>query len=230
MNILKLPERLSIIASMVTEGNSIADIGTDHGYIPVYLDISGICKRIIATDINSRPLEKAMKLAEKYHAKHIEFRQTDGLDGFEKHEVQTIIIAGMGGDSIVSILSKSEWSYDCELILQPMTKREHLGRWIRETGLFVSEEKLVRENGGIHSIIKVRKGTDKDVSIAGLYISKYLSGSGDVLLDEYLGNIIKKTESAVAGIRSAARTELDERTAFFEKLLKELYEIKESLK
>ncbi len=230
MNSLKLSERLFIIAEMVSPGNRTADIGTDHGYIPVYLDKANKCNRIIATDINRKPLEKAILLAEKYHAANIEFRQTDGLSGFEPHEVQTIIIAGMGGDRIAAILSAAKWSHECELILQPMSKREHLGRWLREAGLYVAEEKLVCENGGIHSVMKVEKGRDNDISIAGLYISKHLSESKDVLLYDYLEGIINKSENSLAGIRYSMRTDLAEQSAYYEKLIQELYDIKEKIK
>ena len=148
--------RLDKIAELAgNAARGVADVGTDHGYIPIKLRKSGFMGRIIASDINEMPLEAAIKNAYEYNLEDsIEFILTDGLNYRDYSDIDTVIIAGMGGDVICSILDRADWSREkyCRLILQPMTKYEILRYWLVNNGYEITAEELVLESGRIFRI------------------------------------------------------------------------------
>ena len=114
----------AIMAHIPQNGRGVIDGGTDHGYLPAALFQRGYTGKLIAADINAEPLSKAKRTAESIGAEDvISLRLCDGLDGCDPSEVDTIVIAGMGGDTICGILYRAEWCLAREytLILQPMT-------------------------------------------------------------------------------------------------------------
>ena len=145
---VKLPPRLQMLADMVRRGSAVADIGTDHGYLPLYLVQKGIAKRVIASDVRLKPLENAKKNLEPFCAEGLaEVRLSDGLDAFERGEVQDIILAGMGGDLIVNILARTEWIKDngVRLIIQPMTRPETVRAFLCSYGFKILFESACTE-------------------------------------------------------------------------------------
>ncbi len=139
---MKLPiidDRLYLAASMVREGAVVADVGTDHAYIPIFLINSGKCPHAVASDINEGPLERARENAKKYGSEsEMTFVLADGLDGLplDSEGVTDIVICGMGGDLIADIIDGSDYPKKAgvRLILQPMTKPEHLRRYLSGKG------------------------------------------------------------------------------------------------
>ena len=105
-----LDERLKTVAALVRPGSRVADIGTDHGYLPVYLVKEGICPRAIAADLRSGPLESARRhVTAAGLSDRIDLRLGDGLTPIEPQEVDDMIIAGMGGETIAGILAAADW-------------------------------------------------------------------------------------------------------------------------
>ena len=103
---MNISKRLKLVASMVSDNYSVADIGTDHGYIPIYLVLERGFSRTLAMDINEGPLLRAVENIEKYGVgDYVETRLSDGLDGLSENEAESIIIAGMGGRLVMKILS-----------------------------------------------------------------------------------------------------------------------------
>lgn len=144
----KLTPRLALVASMVREGTKLADIGTDHAYIPVYLVNSHKCKSAVAGDVVEGPLERARKTAALFNAEDkIKFILTDGLHGIEENEADDIVIAGMGGDLISRILEECSWIKDKEkhLVLQPMTAVEDLRHYLSQNGFEIEKESVTSE-------------------------------------------------------------------------------------
>ena len=137
---------MQTIADMVTEGGSAADIGTDHGYIPAYLVETGICPKVILTDIAEDPLERAKRYFGKKGLEG-DFRLGAGLEVIEPSEVSTVIIAGMGGETIIDILGKDlEKSHSFKrLVLQPRTFAGKLRVWLSENGFRFCGYALCRE-------------------------------------------------------------------------------------
>ena len=156
--IKKLPERLKTIAGFIGPGASVIDVGTDHGYLPVYLAQTESARRIIASDISAGSLGAARRAAEKYGlSDRIEFIVAPGLTGVSEADVDTIVIAGMGGETIAGILEASPWAVNCRrIILQPQTKIEELRCWLRENGYAIQEEKQARDRGRDYTVLFVK--------------------------------------------------------------------------
>lgn len=150
--------RLRTIASLVPLGARVCDVGTDHAYLPIFLKLTGITNNIIATDLNQKPLENAQKNIEKRGIDNISLRLCNGLCGVEKNEVDTIIIAGMGGEVITDIISSCKWakSQDILFILQPTTSAEILREYLVENGFTIINETPISENGKLYSVMTVK--------------------------------------------------------------------------
>ena len=148
MKYLKLTDRLLKIASLVDKDKKIADIGTDHGYIPVYLLNKNIINYAILGDINKGPLENAKKEVVRNNLlDKVDLRLGSGIEVLKPNEVDQIIIAGMGGVLINDILKANEpVAHSAEkLILQPMQSPEELRRFLYQNGYEIIDEYLVRE-------------------------------------------------------------------------------------
>lgn len=158
---LALSPRLGAIAGLVPAGvGCLADIGTDHGYVPVSLLLEGRVRRAVAADIGAMPLERARRTARQYGVtERMDFRLGDGLRVLRPGEAEVIVIAGMGGDAITEILAAAPWSRAGPLLLlQPMSKAEVLRAWLPEEGYAVEAERLVQDRGVLYPILTVRGG------------------------------------------------------------------------
>ncbi|WP_300283064.1 tRNA (adenine(22)-N(1))-methyltransferase [Peptacetobacter sp.] len=156
---MKLTDRLYKIASFVTDGKRIADIGTDHGYIPVYLLKNNKIPFAILADINKGPLENARKEVRHNSLENkTDLRCGSGIEVLEKGEVDEIIIAGMGGILIADILeAKKEVAQNAEkLILQPMQAQEELRKYLLNNGYEIMEETLENEDFRIYEIMTAK--------------------------------------------------------------------------
>ncbi len=139
-----LDSRLSLCADFVRVGAKLADIGTDHAYLPVCLALSGSIESAIAADINPEPLSRGKQTIEKYGAQDkVSTRLCNGLEGIAPEEVTDIVIAGMGADTIIGIISSAPWLQDKSkrLILQPMTKSERVIKHLYDSGFEILEQK-----------------------------------------------------------------------------------------
>jgi len=203
---LKLTDRLLKIASLVTEGKRVADIGTDHGYIPVYLLNQGKVPYAILADVNKGPLENAR--GEVRHNKlldKVDLRLGSGIEVLEKGEVDEVIIAGMGGILISELLeAKLEVAHSLDkLILQPMQAQNELRKYLLNNGFEILDEVLVKEDFRIYEII-IAKYTGKNTVVSDdIYyeVGTKLIENKDPLLNEFIdkkiymyNSIIKKIE------------------------------------
>lgn len=153
---ITLDKRLSAVATLVRQGSRLADIGTDHAYLPVHLMQAGVCPAAIASDIGAGPLEAARHTVTEYElTRGIALRLGDGLATVTADEVEDIAIAGMGGETIAAILEAAEWVKDARLrlILQPMTRAEDLRRWLLGNGFSVLEEHLVIDGRHLYPVL-----------------------------------------------------------------------------
>ncbi len=155
---LDLSLRLKTIASLVPFGARVCDVGTDHGYLSIHLKQSGIAKQVIASDLRPAPLESAKKNIENSCVTGIDLRLGNGLQTVTENEVDTVIIAGMGGEVISAILNECDWikSEKYTLILQPTTSAEALRKFLYETGFETLEELPLAENEKLYAIMKCR--------------------------------------------------------------------------
>lgn len=155
---MSVDNRLKKIAGMVRRGSTVADIGTDHAYLPVFLVKEGIIDKAFACDVSDGPLENARINIEKSGVSCIITRKGDGLNAVEPFEADTFIIAGMGGDLIARILGASPWIRDekYDLILQPMTAVEDLREYLCLNGFEITLEQAVKAQNRIYTVMKVR--------------------------------------------------------------------------
>ena len=145
----KLGARLQSACAYLSAGGTVADIGTDHAYLPIEIIKKGLSQRAIACDINLGPIESARRNIEAAGlSDRIDTMQTDGLHGVECFHPTDILIFGMGGELIAKILSEAPWVKDEEigLILQPMSHAEILRRWLSENGFAILGETLTYED------------------------------------------------------------------------------------
>lgn len=200
MRELVLQPRLRLLADMVAEGCRLADVGTDHGYVPVYLRQRGKIPCAIASDIVEGPLQHARETAAEYGVEGIDFRLCPGLEGVAPHEVDTVLIAGMGGETIQSILAAAPWTREGAhlLLLQPMTKVEYLRKWLADNGYTFTEERLVFDKEHLYPVFAVRGGRMPPLTPAQQYGGVLLEG--EPLYAAYLDERIGKLQRAIQGL------------------------------
>lgn len=203
MRQLQLQPRLQLLASLIPEGSRLADIGTDHGYVPVYLLQRGLIDGAIASDIGAEPLQHAKNTAAEYEVEGIDFRLCPGLDAIASEECDTILIAGMGGETIITILENAPWTKrgDHLLLLQPMTKVEMLRKWLADNGYTFTGERLVFDKDHLYPVMLVRGGAQEELTLAQQYGGVMLDG--DLLYGEYLDERIMKLTIAIDGLMRA---------------------------
>ena len=188
---LRLQPRLQLLADLVPQNARLADVGTDHGYLPVYLLQKKYITSAIAADIGAEPLEHARRTARQYGVEEqLRFLRCDGLQGIDPKDADTVVIAGMGGETIIHILSQAPWTRNRNtlLLLQPMTKQEELRRWLNENGYAQYAERLVRDKNYLYPALSVGEiygGLDIEV---------------DPLAGEYLAQRIRRLTQAVDGL------------------------------
>ncbi len=163
---IRISKRLQMISSMVPKCDVVADIGTDHGYVPAFLLLSGQCSYVIASDIAEGPCRAARDTSARYNLQQVmDIRMASGLTGLAKGEANAVVIAGMGGGAIVQILEEGQYIADTvgAFVLQPMNAEGMLRQWLADHRYKISEEKLCSENGHIYVIIKINHSTDCQV-------------------------------------------------------------------
>lgn len=158
MNDLKLSKRLSTAASYVRSGAFVADIGTDHAYLPIYLVLNGVASFALASDINEGPILKARENIDKYGLNDKIYTEiANGLNNIEKYKPTDIVICGMGGELIAKILDASAYikNENIRLILQPMTSVYELREYL-SNGFSTIAENIVCEEDKLYQIICVK--------------------------------------------------------------------------
>lgn len=153
-----LDDRLALIAAMVRPGRAVADIGADHGHLVTWLVATGACPRGVAADLNAAPLAHAARTAKAYGvAERIALIQCDGLSGLCECDVDDIVIAGMGGDTIAQILEAAAWhAPDKRFLLQPMTHAAQLRKWLCAAGYAIEDERAARSGRFCYSVMVAR--------------------------------------------------------------------------
>ena len=173
----KLDNRLLAVASCVEKGAYLADIGTDHAYLPIYLAENGMLSGAVASDIHKGPIESAIKnIADAGLSDLIHTELTDGLHGIEKYPVTDIAIAGMGGMMITGILDAAPFIRErkTHLILQPMQHVPELRRELAEKGYRIEKEMQTMAEGKFYQIIcAVYDGETRAISNLEAYLGAY---------------------------------------------------------
>ncbi len=230
---MQLSKRLSSVASMVTAGNSLADVGTDHGYVPIYLYEKHMISRAIAMDVNKGPLERAsLHIAHSGMKEAIETRLSDGLTALKPGEAESIVIAGMGGPLIIRILSANPKVTESakELILQPQSEIKEVRIWLYEQGYEIVEEHMVFEDGKYYPMFKAVK----NVQAVKLTDMEYQFGRLEVLgepavLKAYLTREITNKQTILEKLREENTEKSKNRAEEIQKILNIFMEMHEKL-
>ena len=205
---MELSVRLQAVADLVTEGAFVADIGTDHAYIPIYLVKQNICKNVIAMDINKGPLLIAKEHIKKEQVEQaVTLRQSDGFSSLSTGEVSEAIIAGMGGGLVVKILAAHPHitaSID-SFILQPQSEIDLVRRYLLEHDFVICKENMVKDDGKYYPLMKVRHRRPDEMAeayedIHFLYGKLLLEGHNGILL-EYIKRDIRIKNSIVCQLK-----------------------------
>ena len=224
---MKLSNRLLTVASFVTEGNVLADVGTDHGYIPIYLLQKEQIPRAIAMDINEGPLQRAKEHIRQFQLEnYIETRLSDGVAALKPGEVNSILIAGMGGGLVMHILE--EGCEVCrqanELILQPQSELERVRNYLWMNGYVILAEEMVLEDEKFYPMMRVQyQGVVDTVSAENFLFCRY----GKLLLEQK-HTVLKEYLMREQRVYSEIRENLS-RTGVSEKTKARLFEVEEVL-
>ncbi len=203
---IRLSPRLAAVAALAGSGGSVIDVGTDHGYVPVWFVENGLFRRVAASDINAAPLERAKSTARERDAlDKIDFYLSDGLKAVPGR-FETVVIAGMGGETMVDIISPCPWIGQARLIFQPQSKLAELTSWLDGAGFVCQEAVLVEDAGKVYVAFRAKKGE------GGFDLPRALTG--DPLLPGCLERERARLDRALAGLRRGAR----EDSAAYEKL------------
>lgn len=202
MKELDLTPRLRAIAEQVPQGARLADVGTDHAYLPVWLLREGRIQSAVASDVNEGPLQRGQETAKAYGTEaRITFRLCDGLAGIKPEEADTVVIAGMGGELIARILSSAPWTKGATLLLQPMSSQPELRRWLTENGYCIRRETVAVEGKKLYVILSVTSGECPPYTQAELWAGRQQRGEDSPHRLAYLNDLIQRRERAIAGMR-----------------------------
>ncbi len=227
---MELAERLAALAFHVPAGSMVADIGTDHAYLPIYLVEKGICTRVIATDLNPGPFRSAgRKVEERGLGDQVDLRLGYGLKVLQPGEVEVLVLAGMGGNTIREILAASPEILGTvkRLVLQPMADPGDLRCWLAAGGWRISDEQLLEEDGRIYVVVVAEPGREKTGDPCLLELGPRLLEKKDPLIDVYLQGIIDKYERALAGLAAARSGAARERAGELKAKLERIKEVAE---
>ena len=201
-------KRLLTAAELLGQVDSVADIGTDHAFLPIHLIKAGIAKKVIACDIAKGPLAVAQSNVTKYKVgEKIELRLANGLLGLKPKEVDAITILGMGGETIADILAASPWvkSPDITLILQPMSCDDRLRDYLYKEGFEILTEVGVESQNRFYTVMKVvYSGNLPKVECEYKYIGKLLENPNDAAIT-FVKNRINSMKNCMSDIEKVER-------------------------
>ena len=204
---VKISNRLMTAAALVTQGYTLADVGTDHGYIPIYLLQQKKIPAAIAMDINEGPLERAKKHIALYGLQaYIQTRLSDGVAALKPGEVEAVLIAGMGGGLVMHILKDGEKVCQSakELILQPQSEIERVREFLREEGYTILAEDMVYEDGKFYPMMKVQYQGENENAQKASEVLKLSDLYGGLLLQNrhpVLKTFLEKEKLIYTGIK-----------------------------
>lgn len=202
---MELSKRLQAVADMVTPGFPLADIGTDHGYVPIYLVTQGICPSAVAMDIRKGPLQKAVENISAYGLSgKIVTRLSDGVKQLRQGEAKSIVAAGMGGGLVIKIMQEAGEAAQSaeEWVLQPQSELWKVRKYLLENGWRIVDENMVFEEGKYYPMMKVRKGQTEAYSQMELLYGKLLLQKKHPVLRQYLERELRIKSGILAELAS----------------------------
>lgn len=202
---MELSKRLQAVADLVSNDLIVADIGTDHGYIPIYLIEAKKCTRAFAMDINEGPLLRAKEhIAEHGLTEKIEVRQSDGVKALYVGECESVVVAGMGGALAIKIMEDGKDIFRSlkEFVLQPQSELEKVRQYLCQNGYCVIAEDMVLEDGKFYPMMKVINGQASEHSMIELRYGKGLLEQKHPVLKVFLKKEVQTKELILKSLES----------------------------
>lgn len=221
---LPLSNRLLACCGFVRPGDRVADVGCDHGYLGIHLLKNGIASSVIASDVNEGPLQSALRNAHKYGVKdRISFHLSDGARSIPR-DFDTLVCAGMGADTMISILEAAPWlkNEKYRLILQCQSRRPELRKYLYAQGFSITRETLAEDGKFIYPIMEVVYAPAQPLTPGGYHVTPALLESGSPLLPAFLERVIGGLRTSVEGLSRSG----GEKYEAYAAILAELAEIK----
>ena len=220
-NFCSLSPRLELVASLCCGADTLCDVGTDHGYLPIKLLLEGKIRSAVAADIRPEPLSTARRnAAEAGLERSIRFELADGLGFVGAESCDTVVCAGMGADTIMSILADAPWLRDPKyrLILQCQSKRPDLRKYLYRHGYAIRRETLAKDGKFLYPVMEVVYELCPEPKPEEYYVTPALLASGSPLVPEYLDRVTNVVEKIVTGHACAEDPTLPEYMAILEAL------------
>ena len=221
---LPLSNRLLTCCQFIHPGDRVADIGCDPGYLGIHLLQGGIASSVIASDVNEGPLQSAVMNARKFGVQgQISFYLSDGVRNISR-DFDCMVCAGMGADTIISILEAAPWLKDPKyrLILQCQSKRPELRKYLAASGFAISRETLAKDGKFIYPVMEASFAPGSLPASWEYYITPQLLEDHSPLLPEFLNRVIGGLEDSAKG----ARLEGSEKYEAVTEILSHLYSLK----
>ena len=217
---IALSQRLLKCAEMITPNTKIADIGTDHAYVPIYLALNKKITHAIASDLRQGPIEHANQNIIAYNLENmIETRLSDGLENISENEVDEVLIAGLGGNIIINILEKVHWK-NKRFVIQPMKYERRLRQYMAKSGYNLISEKAVICSKKVYTVMEVVfTGKKYNISPEEEYIGKIIPNKHDPSSIAYIKKQIKDLKNRKKGANACKLYEKEKR---FENIIKNL--------
>ena len=226
-----LSPRLQAIADMVPHGARLADVGTDHGQLPVWLIQHGVIDHAVASDLRLAPLNRARDLAARWGVSaQIDFRLCDGLTLVSPHEAEVVTIAGMGGETIADILHAARWPEQetghC-YILQAMSGMDGLRRYLSNYGYAIQREQLIAEGDTFYVVLLAEKDdTSIPLTEGEIWVGRHSSYLEESFRNKYLEQELNKLYRAIIGLGKSQRPEDTEKQKQYELAAYEVEQMK----
>lgn len=217
---MEISERLKTVASFVRTSRTIADIGTDHGYIPIYLCLEEAIDRAIACDVNREPVRRAECNINMYHLGNmIETRLGDGLKPLKAGEVEGAVIAGMGGMLIIEILDEclEKTGTLNELVLQPQIDVDKVRKYLHKIGFKIDDEEMIYEDGIYYNVIRAVHGREKYDNEADYIFGKINIDRKNAILKEFIEKEMAKNKKIMEKLKEAGTDNSQKRIRELEK-------------
>ena len=224
---IPLSTRLLACCQFVNRGDRVADVGCDHGYLSIHLLTQGIARSCIASDVAEGPLQSALRNAHKFGVKNkMEFYLSDGVRNIPR-DFDTLVCAGMGADTMMSIFGAAPWLKDNKyrLILQCQSKRPELRQWLYNEGYRINRETLAKDGKFVYTIMEVVYDPGHGITPAETYITPQLLEDNHPLLPEYFERVKSGIELTVSGLERSN----DDRLPVYRGILADLIKMEERI-
>ena len=217
------------MADLGPQGAKLADVGTDHGQLPVWLIQHGVIPSAVASDLRPAPLARSKMQAERWGVSdRISFRLCDGLNDIQPQEAEVITIAGMGGETIAGILHAAAWtekSGHC-YILQAMSGMDGLRRYLSGHNFVIRQEIIVPEGDTLYVVLFVEPGEMPPLSEGEIWVGRQASDLDSPYRSRYLSQELIKIQRAMAGLQHSQRSADREKYLQFQLAAREVEHMK----